>query len=252
MPTDPTPTDRGLLAALRRVPPKLWLRLALLLALVAGGVALLRFTPLGELFTEERMIAFLEGLRGWVWTPLLLIGSYSLTTVLCLPASPVMMGGAIVFGPWWGSLYNTLGLLAGAMTAYYVAKLLGRGFVEHLVGSKLRRAERIFERQGFWPLVQVRFLPIPFPVVSYGAALAGVRPMLFFLTTAIGVTPATVLHTCFIHALWSRPSVATGTLYVATFTALNLVLGWKNFRDRWQRRRRYRQLLDERRAKRSA
>ena len=43
----------------------------------------------------------------------------------------------------------------------------------------------------------IRFLPIPYPLVNYTAALAGVRPGLFLITTAIGLIPGNVVFTYF-------------------------------------------------------
>ena len=105
--------------------------------------------------------------------PLLLAALYVTITPLGLPATPLVIAGGMVFGPLLGSLYNTVGLLIAAMAGFFFAGALGREFVVRIAGQRLRRAERVFARQGFWPLVQIRFLPIPFSMVSYGAALAG-------------------------------------------------------------------------------
>ena len=239
---------RRAVAVLRRVPAGVWLKLAILAGIVAGGLALILWTPAGDYFTEERMVALFERLRGFWWAPLVLIGFYVVTTPLgFVPMSPAVIAGGLVFGPLWGSVYNVLGLVLGAMSGYYVAHFLGREFVVRIAGERLRQAEKVFQRQAFWPLVQVRFLPIPFSVASFGAALAGVKAPLFFAASTVGITPATVVHTYFGPALILNPSWTLGFLYIAAVVLLNLVAGWQNVREWWRHRERRRQLEEERR-----
>ena len=239
----------GIVATLRGIPRKVWLRMALLVTILATGFILVRFTPLGGYFERERMITLLEGLRASPWSPVLLIGLYLVLAPLALPMSPLVAGGAVVFGPFLGSIYNILGLMLGAISAYYVGKALGRDFIVHLAGPRLRRAERAFERRGFWPLVQVRFLPIPFWLVSYGAAMAGVMVPRFLLTTTLGVIPATVMHSYFLWKVIIDPSWLAGALYAVCWGAFLVVTGWPTFRRTLRRRRRYRDLMERRRGR---
>lgn len=256
----------GLLAALRRIPRKVWLRMLLLVAIVITGFVLVRFTPIGDYFTREYVVATFERLENWPWAPVLLILLYAVLAPLGFPMSPMVAAGSVVFKAFWGAIYNTLGLVIGAMTAFFVAQVLGREFIVQLAGPRLRRAERIFERRGFWPLVQARFLPLPFPVVSYGAAFAGVKASRFFITSAIGLLPATIMHTYFMARLYElgfsgeeppaffvdgSPSVFAKTLviYICMWGTLIVVSGWPTFRETLRRRRRYQELMEQRRSR---
>lgn len=225
------------------------LRLVALVALLVLGLALVRFTPVGELFDKERMIAFLDSLRGHWWAPLVLFAIFAMAAPLGLPASPILIGGGVVFGRLWGTIYNIVGLVGGAIVAYAVGKALGREAVVQLAGPKLRRAERLFQKRSFWPLVQVRFLPIPFSVVGYAAALAGVSTSRYIVTSTIGLVPATVLHT------WYAPTILLRTLagepvgsllaqYGVVILVFNLLVGWPQIRDALRRRRRYREIQE--------
>lgn len=234
---------RGLWDRLAQIPFKVWLRLSLLVAMLAGGAALILWTPLGDYFNEEQMIGLLEDVRSLWWTPLALMAAYVVITPLgFIPVSPLLVAGGFVFGPFWGSIYNVTGLLVGAMVGFWVARLLGRDFVVQLAGPKLKRAEMLIERQGFWPLVQTRFLPIPFAFVSYGAALAGVGTARFLATTALGVLPVTVTHTYFAPRLLKDPDPVTGILYLSILVLFNVVVGWPSIRERLRRRRRMAEL----------
>ncbi len=240
---------QNVVMALRRIPGKVWLRMLLLVAILASGFILVRFTPVGEYFTREQMIALLERLRASPWSPVVLVGFFAVLAPIGLPMSPLVAAGGVVFGPYLGSLYNTLGLMAGAMSAYYVGMALGREFIVHLAGPRLRRVERVFERRGFWPLVQARFIPFPFWLVSYGAAMAGVKAPLFLVTSTLGLIPATVMHTSFLWKLFTDPSWLVGALYAACWGALALITGWPTFRQALRRRQRYRELMEQRKSR---
>ncbi len=152
------------------------------------------------------------------------------------------------------------------MTAFFVARVLGREFIVQLAGKRLRRAERVFERRGFWTLVQARFVPFPFPVVSYGAAFAGVKASRFFITSAIGLLPATVMHTYFMARIYhltfdseSPPTLfvdgglsvfaKTLAVYFTLWGSLIVATGWPTFREALRRRQRYRELMERRRSR---
>jgi uncharacterized membrane protein YdjX (TVP38/TMEM64 family) len=237
-----------------RIPASIWLRLAAFVALVLFGFGLARLTPAGDLLTEERVTSLIGVVRGVWWAPLLLIGLYAVVAVLGLPPVPLLVGGA-AFGPLYGSLYNLFGLFLGASLAYTVAKLLGREFVLRVTGQRFRRAERLFERHGFWPLVQTRFLPIPFAVVNFGAALSGVGPPHFLAATALGLLPSTVIHTYFIsEAIETQGLERALTLacYAGAFLIFNVLISSIWVGRQASRRRRYRQIVASRKARRTA
>jgi len=236
-----------------RVPTSAWVRLLVFVTLILMGVVLVRFTPIGKFLTEERIASLTAEVRGVWWAPLLLIGLYAIVASLGLPPVPLLVGGA-AFGALYGSLYNIVGLLLGASLAYMVARVLGRGFVVRVTGQRIRRAERIFERHGFWPLVQTRFLPLPFAAVNFGAALAGVGPPLFFVATAVGLIPSTMIHTYFIaEALETRGLGRAMTLacYAGTFVLFNVLISGLWVGEQARRRKRYRELVALRTARRT-
>ena len=183
--------------AVRRIKTGTLLRFLALPALLVAGFALLRWTPLGHQFTEERLTAAIAGLQRVWWAPALLIAGFAILSPLGVPATPLMLAGGVVFGAVYGSLYNVLGVWAGAATTYFLARLLGRDFVVQMAGERLEKVEQAIAQRGFWGLVGLRFLPLPFALVNYCAALAGVRPGLFFATTALGTAPTVSLYTYF-------------------------------------------------------
>ena len=216
MPSDRSPSPR--------VPRRLLLRFLLLPALLLGGYAAVRWTPLAGYLSGPALAAAIASLRHSWWAPGLLIAGYLVLSPVGVPATPLMIAGGVVFGGALGSLYNIAGVILGAASSYFLGRLLGRDFVRHLAGHRLRKVETAIGRRGFWNLVAVRFLPLPFPLVNYGAALAGVRPPLFLATTALGVTPTVIIYTFFFAAVAHAAAGHRGRIYLQLAAALVLLL----------------------------
>lgn len=255
LPDDPADalTNPPEVPAARPVPRWVLWRFVLFIVLVGAGFAVLRFTPLGERFDQlldrERLTAIREGLRARWWTAPALIAAYGVLAPLGAPVSPLMLAGGAIFGAGVGAVLNILGTFLGAAGSFFLARWLGRDFVVHVMGSRLKRVERLVARRGFWTWVRIRFLPIPFPVVNYGAALTGVPAALFLVATGIGLIPANVVYTYFASALvdsvgGDRAGVLLQLgLAVAGLLTLSFL---PNLFEGRRRRRRYRELREHR------
>jgi uncharacterized membrane protein YdjX (TVP38/TMEM64 family) len=252
-------TDLARSNALAGAPPRLRtsdgglgrsaVRFASFVALVAAAAALVRWGPLGPLLDRELLIASLMSLRESWWAPLALVGGYLVFAPLGLPASPLVLTGGIVFGAGLGTALNLLGSIVGAMASYQLARTLGRDFVLRIAGKRLRRVEFLLARRGFWSLVGARLMPLPFSVVNFGAALAGVRPTMFLTSSALGLLPPTAIYTYFASLLLEiaqggspRDLWKLGVAMALLFSSSLLPMLWQGR----QRRRRYRILTAER------
>ncbi|MBV8201315.1 MAG: VTT domain-containing protein [Acidobacteria bacterium] len=239
------------------MPRRALLRFLLLPALLAGVYAVLHWTPLGGYLSAPVLEAALTRLRRSWWTPALLVLGYLVLSPLGVPATPLMIVGGVVFGATAGSLYNIAGVIVGGAATYFLGRLLGRDLVRHVAGRRLRKVELAIGRRGFWNLVALRFLPLPFAMVNYGAALAGVRPALFLATTVIGIIPTVTIYTYFIAAVARAAASHHGNVYsevsaqlprlvvpMALLLLVTLVPQWVRAR---RRRRRLAELREVRR-----
>ena len=176
-------------------------RFAILIAILLGALAAVRFTPLGDLLTADRLQQTLAHLRGAWWSPLVHVGLCVVFGSIGLPATPFLVAGAAIFGAVWGTVWSWIGILAASVAGYGLARALGREFVERIGGSKLRRAEQILHRRGLLPLLAVRFVPIPFALVNMAAGVVGIRFAKFLFASAVGLLPPIAILTYFSAAL---------------------------------------------------
>jgi uncharacterized membrane protein YdjX (TVP38/TMEM64 family) len=185
-----------------------------------------------------------------------LIASYVVLCPLGVPATPMLIAGGMVFGTFWGSVYNLIGIVLGGVATYYLGRGLGRDFVLHLAGKRMKRVERAIGRHaGFWSLVGLRFLPLPFALVNYCAALAGIRPLPFTVSTAVGMVLTIPIFTYFAATLSRAASGDRSGVFLQIAMAmvlLALLTVLPRFWSAWKRRSRYREIIARRRARKGA
>jgi phospholipase D1/2 len=242
-----------------RIPRRLLVRFLALVLIVGTVFALLTWSPLAGYLDKDALLALFERLRerlrGTWWAPVLLILSYVVLCPLGVPATPMVIAGAVVWGVLWGSVYNVVGSSLGAASTYWLGRVLGRDFVLHLFGKKLRRVERMVARRGgFWSLMGIRFLPLPFALVNYCGAFVGIRPGLFLSATFTGLALTVPFFTYFAHALSRAATVERSGVYLQLGVAMCLFFLVTFLPRFWQarkRREKYRALLARRQGRRS-
>jgi uncharacterized membrane protein YdjX (TVP38/TMEM64 family) len=200
-----------------------------------------RYTPLRDFLTAERLQLVLADVRGLWWAPLAHVGLVLVLGAVGVPATPFLLAGAAVFGPWWGTLWNFTGLIAASIAGFLLARTLGREFVERIGGGKLKRAEHFLHRRGFMPLVAARFIPVPFSLVNAAAAVVGVRFPKFLAASVIGMLPPVAILTYFAALLLDAASGdragIVGRMLAVTATAAVLVFLPVGIRRRARKRR---------------
>lgn len=210
------------------------LRLGAIVALALVGLAVARWTPLGQYLDPQYVVDAFQRLKTDPLAPVFLLLAYLLLAPLGVPVSPFVMAGGLVFGWAWGSVLNVLGTWLGAASTYLVGRLLGRDLLESLLGGRMKLLEEMVEKHSFWTLVRIRFVPIPYALVNYAAAMAGVRPAVFLGATLLGLVPSITVYTYFAAALFrlvaepeNAPAVLLQlTLALALLFALTFLPKW--------------------------
>ncbi len=131
------------------------------------------------------------------WGPVTFIILYILATILFIPGSLLTLGGGVLFGVVWGSIYVSIGATIGAGGAFLVGRYLARGWVEKRIegNNKFKAINEAVAREG-WKIVGLaRLSPVfPFNLLNYAFGVTQVSFKDYFLPTWIGITPGTVLY----------------------------------------------------------
>lgn len=148
------------------------------------------------------------------------------TVIAPVPGEVVQIAGGYIYGVTLGTLYNTIGLLLGAMIAFYFTRYLGGAFVEKLLTKKkfLWIGNILNSKKASIFLFIIFVIPgLPKDLFIYAAALTKIRPLKFFSILIVARFP------------WLLASVSVGanmyqknyvsTIIISVVALLAFVLG---------------------------
>ena len=196
-------------------------------ALLAIAVALYFLVPAVK-FNVDQAISILQNvdvdlardyiLGFGIWAPAVSFLLMMLQSLIApLPAFILTFANAALFGWVWGAVLSWSSAMAGAVLCFYLARFLGRSFVEKLSSrAAVQKIDAFFQDYGKYAILIARLLPfLSFDIVSYAAGLTSMRFWPFFIATGLGQLPATIIYSYI-------GSMLTGT--VRTFVMGLLIL----------------------------
>ncbi|MEE2775618.1 MAG: VTT domain-containing protein [Acidobacteriota bacterium] len=200
-------------------------RFALFVVILGAGFGALQLPGIREQMALENLAANLEQLSRHPATAPSMIVAAALLTAVGLPGTVAIVAAGAVFGTLVGGLVAWAGLVGGAALSYALSHTLARDLVVQLLGGRLGRFEAQLQRFGFWPMLRLRFLPMPFAVVNYSVCLAGVRFAVYMYSTAAALLPIAMVYAYFSASLidaahGERNGVARNLLLAIVFLFL--------------------------------
>jgi len=128
--------------------------------------------------------------------PLIFIILYAVRSLVLFPPSIFSAAGGLAFGTFSGWLYNYTGAVLSAMIGYWTARLLGREFVERLLGKRLAGFDELVDKKGFTIVFYLRFFS-PFDPLSYACGLSKIKFSRYMIATIIPIIPGTLAYSYF-------------------------------------------------------
>ena len=171
--------------------------MAIALACAALAVAW-RFTPLAELVTPERIIAWAKAVRGAPWAPIIVVLIYTPAAFVMFPRPLLTLLTVIAFGPALGFVYGMAGILLSALATYYAGRVLSPATVERLTGKYSTHAGKVLRRHGLAAMIAMRIVPAA-PFVLEGILAGAMRIKLWHYTigTFVGMLPGVAATSVF-------------------------------------------------------
>ncbi|WP_424183419.1 TVP38/TMEM64 family protein [Actinokineospora sp. G85] len=163
-----------------------------LIVLVLALAALVVAGSLVPLPTPLEVRDWAMGL-GWA-TPVLFLVAYSLLTVAPVPRTVFNLSIGLVLGEGWGILLAMLATGLAATIAFYLARGIGRRWLEkHLDHAAVRIVDQRIEAGGLAGMLSLRLIPmVPFFLTNYCSGLSVVRFRPYIVGTVVGSLPGTV------------------------------------------------------------
>jgi uncharacterized membrane protein YdjX (TVP38/TMEM64 family) len=83
---------------------------------------------------EEALQAVIADL-GWLGPAVLVLINILQIVIAPIPGYVMQAAAGYLYGPWWGGLWGSLGLIGGSMLAMGLARTFGRPLVERFIGA---------------------------------------------------------------------------------------------------------------------
>ena len=167
------------------------------LLLLGGALAVVWLTGAIDLLSLERA----EGLRRAVLAsgavaPAMFVLLYIVGGLAFVPGSVLTLLGGVIFGPWRGLIYSSIGSTLGACIAFLIARYAVRDLVEAWTAGNptLRRLDALVSRHGCRVVMFTRLVPVlPFGVLNYSYGLTGIPFITYAVTSWVCMLPATAV-----------------------------------------------------------
>ncbi len=170
-----------------------WLPWVVILLLVA--VTSVLWQPISVLLSGGNETQLASSMRPLgVWAP---VAFFALSIVQIvgapIPGYPVQFLGGALFGLLWGGVYSVFGVVAGGVLAAWLARQLGRPFIErHVEPDQLEKYEKLAKLEKTWLWVIILLLPVgDFPYFIAGLSRVPLRTLA--LATLLSRGPFTFL-----------------------------------------------------------
>ena len=169
--------------------PKL-LGLAIWLALVVAYWQTTRASGITPAQTVQRLVAFMGGSALGV---IIYVLAYVLRPVLFFPATLLTLAAGYLYGPFFGVAIVMVASNLSSMVAYFIGRFFGAGILDRSSGTGVLQqyADRL-RRNSFETVLVMRFIFLPYDLVSYFSGFLRVRWQGFLLATILGSIPGTI------------------------------------------------------------
>jgi len=161
---------------------------------VAAGLAVagVLLGPHLAFLTDARAVrTFVRGYG--VWAPVVLIALQAVQVVAApVPGQVLAVVAGYLFGAWWGTLYNMIGITIGSTVAFWLSRRYGRAYVEDIVHEgALERFDAIGDDYARPALFFLFLIPgLPDDVICFAGGLTDIPLWQLVVLAVVGRAPA--------------------------------------------------------------
>jgi uncharacterized membrane protein YdjX (TVP38/TMEM64 family) len=118
---------------------------------------------------------------------------YLIRPVFLFPATLVTMTATYLYGPVRGIAYALIASNLSTLVAFMIGRYFGSGFLHNIEQNKKvgKYADRL-RKDGFQTTLVLRFLFLPYDLVSYFSGFLNIDLRWFMLATVLGSIPGTI------------------------------------------------------------
>jgi uncharacterized membrane protein YdjX (TVP38/TMEM64 family) len=144
------------------------------------------------------MADLFEFLRHPTWLGLIgAFAAYVILSLAMLPVWPVTIFLGSIYGIWGGLLIAMPASVAGALAVFVLGQSILRDWARRRMAgwSRLEALTRVVGDERGWIALLLRLSPVvPFNLINYALSLTDLRLGVYFVTTVVGILPATLMY----------------------------------------------------------
>ncbi len=155
--------------------------------LLVGGIALLWYCGRYFHVTTALIQKSIQG-HGQIFSSLVYVVLYVVVTFFVFFSKDAFyIAGALLFGPWISTALVFISEALNAVILFYLARSLGRVFVERMFGDKYKRSQELLGKISFFWLFLFRATPlIPYRFLDLAAGLTTISLRKYMAAVIIG------------------------------------------------------------------
>ncbi|MGB3512558.1 MAG: TVP38/TMEM64 family protein [Microcoleaceae cyanobacterium] len=164
----------------------------LLSLIVASLIITVKYFNIPEILRS--ILIWIESLG--LWSPVTFVIIYNVATLLFIPGSVLTLGGGVIFGVIWGSIYVFIASTLGATIAFMVGRYISRDWIckQFERHPKFKAIDRAVVTQGLKIVFLTRLCPLfPFNLLNYAFGVMQVS-LKDYILGSIGMIPGTIMY----------------------------------------------------------
>ena len=157
-----------------------WILVSILIALVG----------IGKLFhfDDQQWMAFFRQVPFSVAGVVFVASYIGITFFIWFAKDILRIVGAVVFGPYWSTLFIWLAELVNAAIFFHLSRKLGRTYVEEKFHLKTGELDRPGRKGGVWHIFLLRTIPlVPFRILDLAYGLTSVSFRKYLVVSAFAM-----------------------------------------------------------------
>lgn len=170
--------------------------LAIFLFLIIALYILKKTNLLEKFDSVENFRKYIESFGSTAWLLFTLI-QFLQVVVLPIPAFITVGAGTLLFGPFWGGVYSSFGIITGSIVAFFIGKIFGYRAVKWLIGEKtLQKGLKLIKGKDKVIITFMFLFPFfPDDVICFISGITTISPLFFivmiFITRIISIFAST-------------------------------------------------------------
>jgi uncharacterized membrane protein YdjX (TVP38/TMEM64 family) len=171
--------------------------------------------------------------------PVFMMVQFVQVVIFFIPGEFTQVAGGFIFGQWKGLLYSYIGITAGAVTAFYLARWFEKIVLDLLVDRQtLKQFDQfVYGKAGVVPIFILFFIPaIPKDLLCYICGLTPMHALVFLGISTLGRFPGILMSSIFGEALQERNWVLGGAVAAASVVPAVLVYIFRGPIERFRKK----------------